>query len=110
MNFEYVSSNKFVYQIFPQFWCYLQSIDSETQEDFDHALDVLLIEVLLQFLFVLDDDGFGKELTAFQLPFVNDDFVVLAQLDLVVFNRLSNIFVFRHLLEAVEQLQYVDAY
>lgn len=86
----------------------LKCIDSQTKQDFNHSFNVFVVEVLFELLFVFNNDAFGKKLSSFKFSLVDNDFVVLAELDFVVLNRLSDVFVLWHLLKAIKQLQDIN--
>ncbi len=85
-NFKNIPSDEFFYEIFPQFWGNLEGIDSKTQQDLNDAFDVLVLEVLFEFLFVFLDDWLADKLSALNSAFVDDNFVVFAELYFIVFD------------------------
>jgi hypothetical protein len=58
---------------------------------------------------MLNDDGLRKEFSAFQLSFINYDFMMFPQLDFVILDGLSDVLMLRYLLQAVQELQNIDA-
>ena len=75
---------------------------------FNHAVHVFVLVVLEQFGFVLMHDLLCNEFIAFWLAFVDDHFVVLAQLDFVILQCFSEVLVFGGLLHRVKQLKQID--
>lgn len=84
-NLKNVPSNKFLNKSFSQLWSNLKSVDSKTEKNFDYAFNILILKMLLQFLFVFLNHRLADQFGAFNPPFVNDYFVMLAQLNLIVF-------------------------
>lgn len=87
----------------------MQSIDPQGQQNFDNSLDILLLKMLLQLSFMLLDDGFADEFGAFYSSLIDDDFVMLTQLDLIVFDCLvQGVVLVTSLLDVVDNLKEVD--
>lgn len=108
-DFENVSSDQFFDEGLPEFGGNLEGIDSEGQKYLDHALNVLICEVLLKSSFVIFDDGFADEFCALNSAFIDDDFVMFSELNLIVFDGFVEGFVFVvALLDIVDYLEQVD--
>lgn len=77
-DLENVSSDQFFDEGLSEFGGDLEGIDSEGQKYLDHALNVLICEVLLKSSFVIFDDGFADEFCALNSAFIDDDFVMFS--------------------------------
>lgn len=83
VDLEYVVAYQLVHQILPQLRCDLQGVHSEAEQYLRDALDVLVLYVLVQLGLVLHHHHFGN-FVAVRLALVDEYFVVLGQLQLVV--------------------------
>lgn len=107
-DLEDVPADEFLDQALPQFGGDLEGVDSEGEQDLDDALDVVVGHMLLQLAFVLLDHVLADEFAAFHFPFVDDDFVVFPQLDLVVLDGLVQAVVLGpSFLDVVDDLQQI---
>lgn len=82
--FEYVPSDQLLDQGFPQFRSNLEGIHSEAEEDLNNALNVFVLEVLLQLLLVLLYHWLTDQLRPFHPPLVDDYLMMLPKLYFVV--------------------------
>ena len=79
--------------------------------DLNDAFNVLLCEVLFEFGLAILDYGFADELATLNPSLIDDHFVVLSELNLVVLDSLVEGFVFVvSLLDIVDYLQQIDGY
>ena len=104
-----VSPDQFLNQAFSKFRSNLQSINSKGEKNFNDSFNVVLSAMLFQLSFMFLDDTLADEFCTFYFTFVDDDFVVFAQLYFIIFDGFIQGFVLRAtFLNVMDDLQEVD--
>lgn len=107
--FEDISADEFFDKSFSEFRRDLKGVNSQRQEDLNYSFDVFLLEMLFKLSLVLFNHIFTDQLCTFHPSLIDDDFVVLTQLDLVIFDSFVEILILiAAFLDVVDDLQEID--
>lgn len=108
-DLEDIPSDELLDEILPQLGGYLECIDPQGQQNFDDSFNIVVGHMLLQFGLVLFYHALADQFCALHAAFVDDDLVMFAQLDLVVFDRLIHAVVLgTAFFDVVDDLQQVN--
>lgn len=108
-DLEDIPSYQLFHQGLAQLRSDLQGINPEGKKYLDDALNVLLLEMLLQFGLMFLDDSLTDEFAALHASLVDDDLMMFAQLYLVILDGfIEGIVLVAALLDIVDDLEEVD--